>query len=308
MRQTLNEAFERAEGLPVAGRGVGMVHARLRSVHYSPRAYELRRRAVRRRRDRAAPLGLRVAFTPEPPRPFHMAYQLCARLDAELVEPDVADVVVYWQDTTIRPPDAQVDPRAVNARVGDISKRHVHELHLQVFGYGLEPDPEAPFVLEKSDLNSQHDGIVLTRPSGRPGRVVERLIDTHISPTVVLEYRVAVINGRIPLSNARFRLRHDFRRPNLLSTLLSIDETFSAEEQARLLEFARVGGADYADLDVLRDRGSGRLYVVDFNPTPAGPPLNLAPVDWPIYWHTMEEAWRELLQAHARRDGAPPQG
>lgn len=307
MRVTLNQAFERAERLPVAGRGVGVVYARLRTAHYSQRAYELRRRALRQRRDRPSPLGLRVAFTPEPPRPFHMAYKLCARLDAELVRPEAADVVIYWHDTTIRPPAGPgLDPRAVNAGVGDISKRHVHELHHQVFGYGLEPDPHADFVLEKSDLNSQHDGSVLTRPSGTPGRVVERLIDTHISPTVVLEYRVAVMDERIPLANARFRLRHDFKRPNLLSTLLTVEETFTAQEQAHLVAFCRAGGADYADLDVLRDRASGRLYVVDFNPTPAGPPLNLTAVDWSVYWHTMEEAWRELLHAHARRGGPPP--
>jgi len=307
MPETLNQAFERAEQWPVAGRGIGFVYARLREAHYSPQAYELRRRALRQRRDRPAPLELRVAFTPEPPRPFHLAYKLCARLDVALVEPEAADVVIYWHDTTIRPPAGPgLDPHAVNVAVGDISKRHVHELHQQVFGYGLEPDPGAEFVLEKSDLNSQHDGAVLTRPSGTPGRVVERLIDTHISPTVALEYRVAVMDERIPLTNARFRLRHDFKRPNLLSTLLAVDETFTPQEQAQLVAFCRAGGADYADLDVLRDRVSGRLYVVDFNPTPAGPPLNLAAVDWPVYWHTMEEAWRQLLHAHVRQGGPPP--
>ena len=307
MRVTLNQAFERAERLPVAGRGVGVVYARLRTAHYSQRAYELRRRALRQRRTGRHPSGYGWPSRPSRRGPSTWPTSSALASTPSWCRPEAADVVIYWHDTTIRPPAGPgLDPRAVNAGVGDISKRHVHELHHQVFGYGLEPDPHADFVLEKSDLNSQHDGSVLTRPSGTPGRVVERLIDTHISPTVVLEYRVAVMDERIPLANARFRLRHDFKRPNLLSTLLTVEETFTAQEQAHLVAFCRAGGADYADLDVLRDRASGRLYVVDFNPTPAGPPLNLTAVDWSVYWHTMEEAWRELLHAHARRGGPPP--
>lgn len=263
--------------------------------------YDARRAVQRRRVERARPLGLHVAFAPEMPLGRHLAYQLCVRLDAPLAAPADADVVLYWQDTTLRSPrPAVVGPGAINAGVNDISKRRVHELHRQIFGYGLEPEPGAELVLEKSDLNSQHDGQVVARPSGAHDRVVERLIDTRFSETVVEEQRAVIMGRRVVLVTAHFEMRHRFKEPALLSIVTSVDETFSPAEQERLVAFCRAGGADYADLDVLRDRHSGRLYVVDFNPTPAGPPRRLLRADRPRWWHELEEGWRELLHSHAR--------
>jgi len=263
--------------------------------------YDARRAMHRRRAERAPGLGLRVAFVPEMPLGRHLAYQLCVRLDAPLAPPADADVVIYWQDITVRSRrPAVVGPRAINAGVEDISKRRVHELHRAVFGYGLEPEPDAVLVLEKSDLNSQHDGEVRARPSGAPGRVVERLIDTRFSATVVAEQRAVIMGDRVVLVTAHFEMRHRFKEPALLSIVASVDESFSAAEQERLVAFCRAGGADYADLDVLRDRATGRLYVVDFNPTPAGPPRRLLPADRARWWHELEEGWRELLLSHAR--------
>ena len=42
----------------------------------------------------------------------------------------------------------------------------------------------------------------------------------------------------------------------------------SKDEQAKLLQFCRAIGLDYGELDVLRDNGDGRIYVVDANNTP----------------------------------------
>ena len=262
--------------------------------------YDGRRARLRRRADRARPLGLRVAFTPEMPLGRHLAYQLCVRLDAPLADPADADVVVYWQDTTVRGPrPAEVGPRAINAGVSDIGKHRVHAWHPRVFGYGLEPPPDATQVLEKSNRNSQHDGRVVAGPSGSPDRVAERVIDTRFSATVVEEHRAVIMGERVVLVTTHFELRHRFKEPALLSIVVDPDETFSPAEQDRLVAFCRAGGADYADLDVLRDRDTGRLYVVDFNPTPAGPPRRLLAADRPRWWHDLEEGWRELLRSHA---------
>jgi len=37
--------------------------------------------------------------------------------------------------------------------------------------------------------------------------------------------------------------------------------------------------AEFAELDVLRDRQDGRIYCVDLNPTPYGPPSGLSAED-----------------------------
>jgi len=50
-----------------------------------------------------------------------------------------------------------------------------------------------------------------------------------------------------------------------------IDGLFSADEQRLMLEFARRIGMDYGELDVLRDKETTDIYVVDANRTPVRP-------------------------------------
>lgn len=52
---------------------------------------------------------------------------------------------------------------------------------------------------------------------------------------------------------------------------MSPADIFSAAELAQLLDFGARIGLEYGELDVLRDRDSGRIYVVDVNRTPYGP-------------------------------------
>src|SRR4051812_26139708 len=56
-------------------------------------------------------------------------------------------------------------------------------------------------------------------------------------------------------------------------------------------------GVDVAELDVLRDRTSGRIYVIDVNVTAAGPSVFLRlPARLRLYLQSIE-AW----EAHVRR-------
>jgi len=49
----------------------------------------------------------------------------------------------------------------------------------------------------------------------------------------------------------------------------------SEEEADRVQRFCRGMGLDYGELDAVRDASSGRLYVVDVNNTPFGPPAKV---------------------------------
>jgi hypothetical protein len=53
------------------------------------------------------------------------------------------------------------------------------------------------------------------------------------------------------------------------------EEVFSPEEIQTLGAFCRAMSLDWGGLDILRDRASGRLYVVDVNKTDMGPPIAL---------------------------------
>jgi glutathione synthase/RimK-type ligase-like ATP-grasp enzyme len=51
---------------------------------------------------------------------------------------------------------------------------------------------------------------------------------------------------------------------------------FSQQELDNIRKMAVQMGADFCEFDVLRDNGSGRIYVIDVNKTPYGPPAGLS--------------------------------
>ena len=301
--------FARAHDVGRSTPGVRRIAPQLETawhaVDRSHPLYEARRVFWAARHGKRRRYPLTVAFTPEAPRYFTLAYHLCVRLGVDVVSVADADVVFFWADRTIRDePPADLPPRAVNRAVRDISKTHVGVLHEQVFGYGFEPDPDAVVFVEKSDENATHDGQVVAAPTGRAGTVLQRLIDNRVDDELVRDHRVAVIDGRIGTCAARYRSVDDqflTRHRSLHAVLHAPDAYFSAPEQARMIELVRAIGADWAELDVLRDRDSGRLYVVDVNTTPAGPVTALAPEDLAAYWRQQEAGFAGLLRTHARQ-------
>ena len=52
-----------------------------------------------------------------------------------------------------------------------------------------------------------------------------------------------------------------------------MEDCFSPDEIDKLLRFCAAMNLDYGELDVLRHKADGRIYVVDVNTTPDGHPL-----------------------------------
>lgn len=295
-------------GTPIVRRVAPRLAAVWHEIDSSHPLYEVRRTAWQVRHGRRRRFPVRVAFTPEMPRYFHGAYQLCERLNVEVAAAPEADVLIHWRNVTVwgdPPPD--LDPRAINARVRDISKRHVNEVHGRVFGYDLEPEPDATEFVAKSDRNATHDGRIVARPSGDAGVVTQRLIDNRLGEHMVTDVRVVLMDGRIVLCVVRYRpatnrfLGQGF---SLLAVLADPDACFSSVEQAQLAAMCDAVGADWAELDVLRDRASGRLYVVDVNPTPGAPIPSLSPEEHEACWRLQEAGFARLLRAHAPEPSA----
>ena len=118
--------------------------------------------------------------------------------------------------------------------------------------------------------------------------VTERVIDNRIDEHVVVDFRVSIMDGHIVCTERRYwpisdRFRHS--GANMVALVIAPDEAFSRDEQARLVAICSAMGADWADLDVLRDQTTGRIYVVDVNPTPAAPTIGLAGAELAAYWN-----------------------
>lgn len=248
--------------------------------------HDLARLPAARARRRAGDRPVQVGFWPHRPDQYHVVSRICAHLGHGITTSRRrADVLVAW-DTATRwtPPADLVRPEVVNARCTDISKQRVNEVFEAVTGRALAVDPRTHhgMAVEKSDQNAVHDGEQVSCPrEPRQGSVYQRLVDNTVDGgTHVVDIRVPVVGGTIPLVYLRRRpLDRRFRSGNERADSLPVDEVLTTDEVDELLAVAAAMGLDLGEMDVLRDRADGSLWVVDVNTTPWGPPSGIGDED-----------------------------
>ena len=225
--------------------------------------------------------GPSVLCYPNVPTARHVLGRIAKRLELRVSrkpgrEPDLAvrferQAEVARQYRQLR----DVDCVVVNGQLRGSGKHLVADAFYDAFDYPLAVDPtthEGPLV-EKSNRNAQHDGRVVLGPiEPVPGKVYTVLVDNEDGDEVV-DFRCPVIGETIPfVYEKRQPLSDRFGQSGATDRVVALrdpTEVFSATEIDRILTMARVLGADLAELDVLRDRSSGRIYIVDANPTAA---------------------------------------
>ncbi len=225
-----------------------------------------------------------VLFYPERPVDPFADYVLCAWLGYCIVKDPRRrfDVAFKRRNRTLFDPaelDAVRVPREqiVNAGLVDISKGKVGRVFEEVFGYPLALDPLrfTGRIVEKSDANATHDGRILEGPLTpdqlRPGSVYQKLINNQSDRAgLVVDYRLPVYGTEIPLIYLKYRDYAD-RFDNYTDCgMMEVEQAFSAEQVEKILVFCRKMGADFCELDVLKDADDGRIYIVDVNSTPGG--------------------------------------
>jgi len=181
----------------------------------------------------------------------------------------------------------QAQPGFWNGHCLDISKSTLDRHHREVFGYGLSVDPtthEGP-MLEKSEGNAVHDGREIQGPLSpdqvRSGKVYQRIIDNRTDNGLYEDLRVVVIDGQVPMVY-RKRKSEEVRFTNETAEVDLVESPKNVlfePEMAQILALSSKMRAEFAELDVLRDCQDGRIYCVDLNPTPYGPPSGLSSED-----------------------------
>lgn len=233
----------------------------------------------------------RVLFYPRLPGTQMMAWKLCCALGWAITgNPNRrADIVFRWDNSTFAEDDQQLARIAasgpvVNHACVDISKNRVNEVFEKAFGYPLGIDPRTYIgpCVEKSDENARHDGRIITCPipTTREGWSYQRVIDNVRDDGRIMDIRIPVVARVIPFAYLRFRpVGRRFGSGNEEVAIGQLYDLLSQDEVHDVLRFCELLGLDYGELDVLRDRGDGRLYIVDANPTPWGPPSGISRTD-----------------------------
>ena len=220
-----------------------------------------------------------LCFSPEFPGARYQVRQAAIAARLRLVDdPAAADAVFRFEDATLGAP-AAAHARTLNGGCRDISKSRVAAVFAVVFGYPLAIDPAAwaGDAVEKSEANGTHDGrIVMCPRAAAPGRVYQRVVDAIDDGGAAVDLRTQCIGHQIvTVWEKRRPAAARFLPPNTQVIRRDPTAVFSAPEQERIASFTRAMGADWCALDVLRDRGDGRIYIVDVNTTDAGPIIAL---------------------------------
>lgn len=247
---------------------------------------------------------MRVAFAPQ--RPLRgeetyadspmprgaVAHVLCRLLGGKMVacnapRPGAASAydVAFRYNRATRPGPAANSPFAeepvINAQCTDVRKCTVNAAFEAVFGYSVGVDPTrhcGPMVV-KSNENGTHDGRVVEgpmAPEAVSGDVAYQKVVNNRVGRQVMDYRVPVHGSMIPLVYRKYRPdTHRFRSFSTHTALERPEAVFSRDERTGILQVADRLGMDFGEMDVLRDASDGRVYVVDANPTPWGPPRGL---------------------------------
>ena len=243
-----------------------------------------------------------VLFYPDRPALYSTLSQLChiegIRISTNPARP--YDACIFWKDSTYCELDQTAahiaaKSRMINSRCLDISKKRVDVAHQNAFGYAMELDPttQSGAFLRKSNKNYAHDGLIMYGPitpqeadaAANNGYLFVKLINNGISvpndnvpgpvSDYVQEFRVPYFDGTIPVCYVKYRpIKERFGSYNTNVNLADAKEVFSPTECSRIVDFCKDLGFDCGELDVLRDIDDGRIYIVDANTTPWGPPRN----------------------------------
>jgi hypothetical protein len=215
-----------------------------------------------------------------------------------------ADAVFYFEDVTAGAPPRLWQGAAINAGCADISKSRVARAFAAAAGYPLALDPQTHVgvAVEKSEENGRHDGRLVTCPTAPlPGKVYQHLVDSAVGDTA-FDLRTTVIARRPLFVLEKTKPAADrFSIHNATVTYRELGEVFSADEIALITRFAAEMQLDWAALDILRDRTTGRIYVVDVNKTDTGPAVDLSRADREKLKASIATAFAALIARAAER-------
>jgi hypothetical protein len=267
----------------------------------------LRLRKKYRIRPKGEKTRISLLFTPERPVPSSIAYKLCALSGFRIVSNPARkhDFIIRHRDATFYDPSVDGVPDVVpmiNRSIADISKKHVDRIFSEVFGYSLMLDPalHRGKAVEKSDANARHDGRIILCPIPKSeiksGCIYQKIVNNKAGLNEVRDLRVVVHGDQIPLIYQKYRpIATRFSNTNTRVELGDPDTLFSAEELEKIRQFAKRIGLDYGELDVLRDRDTGKLYIVDANITPWGPPNGLSFQDQKKALEKLVDTFQQML-------------
>ena len=226
-----------------------------------------------------------ILFYPRLPHHRTVIYKVCKSLGLKVItNPEKQyDILFFWDDSTYTE-KINITPKSalsINLGCTDISKVNVDKVFEEVFGYSLIINPETYCgdCVIKSDMNALHDGRIIKCPVEKITKdmVYQKVIDNSFDENYVKDIRVPVFKDSIPFVYFKFK-KYEDRFTNKIDhvEVHNTSEVLTNEEVNSIISFAGKIKLDYGELDILRDNKDGKIYIIDVNKTPWGPPATIS--------------------------------
>lgn len=224
-----------------------------------------------------------IYFYPNIPHKRSILYKMCKHLGIRIARLNKGKkhISFFWDDSTNFERTEIINSASLNSGCTDISKNQVDSVFKRVFGYDLSIEPKSfkGECVVKSDENAKHDGRIIVCPVNdpEPNVVYQKVIDNKLNENFVRDLRAPIIGNSIPLvyykiKTMKKRFTNDIARVEVHAT----KAVFSDSEITSILAFSKEMGLDYGELDILRDNQNQKIYIVDVNKTPWGPPNTIS--------------------------------
>ena len=109
------------------------------------------------------------------------------------------------------------------------------------------------------------------------------------------EVRVPVFKNKIPFACIKYRSVDDMFNNHVKAVMYNTQDLFNQEEIANIIHFYRRIGMDLGELDVIRDKDNGRLYIVDANNTSSGPPEHMTKKEYWLAIQKLAQSFEEVF-------------
>ena len=213
-------------------------------------------------------------------------------------------VIVYFENATYGSASAvqakYPNARIINVDCQDISKERVHVVHQEALGYSMNLNPQTHIgpAVEKSEENAVHDGQEVMCPieSPKENAVYQIVLDNANDNNEYVDIRVPIIGGKIPLVYLKFKTKKNrFTNKAHRATLHTPEELFSKEEIEQIEKYAEAMKVEFCEFDVLRHKGNQKIYIIDVNKTPYGPPEPLNKMEQAIALQKLSDAFMTMV-------------
>ncbi len=259
----------------------------------------------------------RILFYPEGPLEFHALFKVLKFLGYQTSSDSrvKAHLAVKWWLAFDGNPFAPANSeppgnvygngriRVLNRHCNDISKNKINATFAEVFGYSLSVDPRRHHgkCVMKLNWNALHKGRTIECPVDAVDEdfVYQKLIRNETDDGQVEDMRVPVFDGCTPFVYLKYRTVKDRFidrvHTNTKATIAEVRDVLSDDELKNIHRFCAEIGMDIGEVDVLRDRDDGRIYIVDANNTPSGPPSPISEAEGNIAVQRLARAFQEAF-------------